>query len=119
MPEPGASVVPIQVVGKGCSSRKWVVLLTRLHTSSHHDSISSCTSAVVWMCLFADLLRAFCTCVNMPLDPATANVNLIISPSSLCRLHSDMVWAVLGVDVSTDSTLAFSLSRRSRKWATV
>ena len=112
MLEPNASVVPIQVMGKYCSLRMWVGLLARLRTSLHHASRFSCKSAVRWTCLPEDLLKTFCTLVKIPLVPDTSRVILRSITRRLSHLHSDVVWAILGVACSADSNLACRIGRR-------
>ena len=112
MTEPEASVVPIQVGGKGWSSRKWVGLLAKLLTRSRHASSLLWMSDVRWTCLPANHLRAFCTLEKIPLGPATSRVMLCSIPRCLRHLRSDVVWDVLGMACSSDSNLACLLVRR-------
>ena len=101
---------PSRSGGGVCSSRKWVGLLDRLRTSLRQASRSLCISDVRWVCLPVALLRACCTCVNMPLYPATAGVMLHSIPGILRHLRSDVVWDDLGMAASVPSTLACRLS---------
>ena len=107
--DPYASVVPIQVGGKGCNSRRWVGLLARLLTNLYQALSSSCTSVVSWTCLPAAILRVCCTRVNMPLDPETAGVMLCRIPRSLRHSRNEVVRNFLGMSESAAATFSCRL----------
>ena len=90
IPDLNSWVVLMHMGGKGCNSWRWVVRLARLRTSFRQALRSSCTSVVSWTCLPVSLLRSCCTRVNMPLNPATAEVMLRSSPRSLHTFRSDV-----------------------------
>ena len=128
IPDPGASVVPIQVGVKGSNSRRWVGLLPRLQINSRQSSSSSCTSVVSWTCLPSTLLRACCTRVNMPLDPYMTGVVLCSSPRRLRHMHPlhhlhhflrEVVRAFLWMASNAASTFSCRLGGRHSRWAIV
>ena len=119
IPDLNALVVPIHVGEKGCNLRSWVVRLARLRICSLQASISSCTSAVGWTCLPVTHLRACCTRVNMPLDPATAGVMLQSSPRRLHHLRSEVECAFLGMTASAAATFYCCLGVRRSRWVIV
>ena len=104
IPDPGASVVPIQVGAKGSNLRRWVGLLAMLQASSRQASSSSFTSSVSWTCLPAAILRECCTRMNMHIDPATAMLMLCSSPRSLRHLCREVVRAFLSMAASAAAT---------------
>ena len=70
-------------------------------------------------CLPAALLRACCTCVNMPLVPETAGVVLCSSPRSLRHLRREVVRASHGMSTSAAATLSRCVGGRRIRCAIV
>ena len=105
IPDPDASVVPIQVGEKSSISRRWVGLVARLQTNSRQASSSLFTSSVSWTCLPAALLRAWCTRANMHLNPEMAGLMLSSIPRILRHLHREVVHAFLAYMGITRSPL--------------
>ena len=83
--------------------------LVRLRNSLRQALCSLCTSVVSWTGLPVSILMSCCTCVNMPLYPATSEVMLRSSPRSLCNLRSDVECAFLGMAASAAHNFFYHL----------